>query len=301
MSELVDKINKLKKEKNAVILAHNYQPGEIQDIADFNGDSLELARKCVSIKEDLIVFCGVFFMAESAKIINPSKRVLLPDLNAGCKMADMATGTKVRDYKEANPETTIVCYINSTAEVKAYSDVCVTSSNALEVIKKLNTKKIMFLPDQNLGGWVSRQLPEIEFELWPGYCHVHDDMTSEHIQSARATHPAAEVIVHPECKVEISDLADKVLSTGKMRKYIADSNNEEFIIGTETGMVYRLQTDNPNKKFHPLKTNAVCGNMKKITMQKLYDSLLNNQYDIQVDDEIARNAKKPIDLMLDLS
>lgn len=302
MSEkLIQDIQKLKQEKNAIILAHNYQPGVIQELADFNGDSLELARKCLEISEETIVFCGVSFMAETAKIINPEKTVLLPEPSAGCRMADMADPVKLKEYRDAHPDTDVVCYINSTAEIKALSDVCVTSSNALDVVKKMNSKRVLFVPDQNLGGWIAEQLPETEFDLWPGYCYVHNDISEDHIKQARIDHPQAELIVHPECKIEISRLADKVLSTGKMRTYIANSSSKEFIIGTEEGMVYRLQKDNPEKSFFLLKPAMICDDMKKITLEKLYSALKETQYQVTVPEETAQKARKAVDRMLDLS
>ncbi len=294
-------INSLKKERNAIILAHNYQPAEIQNIADFNGDSLELARKCLTVSEDTIVFCGVSFMAETAKILNPEKTVLLPAKDAGCRMADMAAPEKLAAYRDEHPDATVVCYINSTAEIKALSDVCVTSSNALTVVKKLSSKKILFVPDQNLGGWIAQQLPDKKFDLWPGYCYVHNDITEEHITKARKEHPDAELIVHPECKVEISLMADKVLSTGKMRTYIQDSDKKEFIIGTEEGLVYRLQQDNPDKIFYTVKESCTCDDMKKITLETLKSSLQENSYSIQVNLKTALQARKAIERMLELS
>lgn len=296
-----ERIHALKNGKNAIILAHNYQPPEIQDIADFNGDSLELARRCLNVQEDTIVFCGVSFMAETAKILNPARTVLLPVEDAGCRMADMARGETLAAYKEKNPGTKIVCYINSTAEIKALSDVCVTSSNAVSVVQSLNARRILFLPDKNLGAWVAAHLPDTEVDLWPGYCYVHNQITADDIETARREHPDAEVIVHPECPPDITHLADEVLSTGQMRTYVKDASATEFIIGTEEGMLHRLRSDNPGKEFFPARQSSICDDMKKITLESVEESLRKSQYPVTVQDNVALNAKRAIDRMLELS
>ncbi|MFW5808438.1 MAG: quinolinate synthase NadA [Spirochaetota bacterium] len=301
MSDTRETILSLKKQENAIILAHNYQPGEVQEIADFNGDSLELARRCLDVAEETIVFCGVYFMAETAKILNPGKTVLLPSEDAGCRMADMADAQSLKEYREKHPDTTVVCYINSTAEVKALSDVCVTSSNALTVVRKLAAKRVLFVPDRNLGSWIAKQLPDTEFDLWPGYCYVHDEITRGNLLEARRNHPGVEIIVHPECPPEVSEAADRVLSTGQMRSYISRSDGESFIIGTEEGMLYRLASDNPGKTFYPVKTSCICEDMKRITLPVLEASLQTGRHRMEVDPAVATDAKRAIDRMLELS
>jgi len=252
--ELIEKIKKLKKEKNAIILAHNYQIDEIQDIADYTGDSLELAKKANNIKEDLIVFCGVYFMAETAKILNPKKTVLIPDDEAGCPMADMIDSNKLISLKDKYPGYKVVCYVNSTAEVKAYSDITCTSANAIDIVNNLESNNIIFIPDKHLGSYVKEHSNK-NIILYNGFCPTHVRIKIEHLEELREKYPDAILITHPECPKEIRDFSDKVLSTGQMVKFVKESNKKDFIIGTEIGMVYRLQTDNPNKNI--LKINDV--------------------------------------------
>jgi quinolinate synthase len=295
---LQEEIKSLQKTRNAVILAHNYQLGEVQDIADFTGDSLELARKATDIQAEVIVFCGVHFMAETAAILNPGKTVLLPAADAGCPMADMITGDQLRALKAEHPAAKVLCYVNSTAEIKAESDCCVTSSNALAVAQSFPAdQEIIFVPDRHLGSYTAEQLGRT-FILWPGFCPTHARMTEDHIRSARADHPFAPVLVHPECPKPVRDAADAVLSTGGMCRYVLGRSEPAFIIGTETGILHRLQRENPGKAFYPLLEQAVCPNMKKITLEKVLWSLLDMQTVIAVPELIALRARRSIEAML---
>ncbi len=295
---LHDEIRKLQKERNAVILAHNYQPGEVQDIADFTGDSLELARKATDIQADVIIFCGVHFMAETAAILNPGKTVLLPAADAGCPMADMITGDQLRKLKAQHPGAKVLCYVNSTAEVKAESDCCVTSANAVAVARSYPPDQpIIFVPDRHLGSFTAEKLGRT-FILWPGFCPTHARFTETHIRNARIEHPGAPVLVHPECPKPVRDAADEVLSTGGMCRYVLGRPETAFIIGTETGILHRLRNENPGKTFYPLLEQAVCPNMKKITLEKVLWSLRDMQTVIAVSEPIALRARCAIDAML---
>ncbi len=295
---IYEKILQLKKEKNAVILAHNYQIGEVQDIADFNGDSLELAKKAVNLKEDVIVFCGVHFMAETAAMLNPEKTVLLPDADAGCPMADMATAEDILKLRKKNRGAVVVCYINSTAEVKAVSDVCCTSSNAVDIVNRIpKDRKIIFAPDQYLGGHVSR-ITGRDIILHNGYCPTHALFSTDQITSTRAEHPNAVVMVHPESRGEVCLAADEALSTGQMCSFAKQSDAKTFIVGTETGLIHRLKLENPDKQFFPLNERAVCYNMKKITLEKILWSLEDLSPRVQVDAEISKKANRAVLNML---
>lgn len=295
---LQEEIRKLQKERNAVILAHNYQLGEVQDIADFTGDSLELARKATDIQADVVVFCGVHFMAETAAILNPGKTVLLPAADAGCPMADMITGDQLRELKAKHPGAKVLCYVNSTAEIKAESDCCVTSANAVAVAQSFAPgQAIIFVPDRHLGSFTAEKLGR-SFILWPGFCPTHARMTETHIRSARAAHPGAPVLVHPECPKPVRDAADAVLSTGGMCRYVLGRSEPAFIIGTEVGILHRLRHENPEKAFYPLLEQAVCPNMKKITLEKVLWSLRDMQTVITVPEPIAHLARRSIDAML---
>lgn len=299
MDTMVEKILKLKRERNAVILAHNYQIGEVQDIADFNGDSLQLARKCTEVDADVIVFCGVHFMAETAAILNPGKTVLLPDEGAGCPMADMADAEGVRKMKAEHPEAQVVCYVNSTAGVKAESDLCCTSSNAQAVVGSIPADvPVIFAPDQNLGSWVAEKLHRDNIILWPGYCPVHQRMTEKQIEDTKAEHPDALLVCHPECPKHIRDLADAVLSTGQMCTYAKDSDAQEFIIVTEKGLIHRLEKENPDKQFYPVSEKACCCDMKLITLEKILWALEEMEHVVTVEPEVAEKALKAIEGML---
>jgi len=295
---LRDAIKDLQKERDAVILAHNYQLGDVQDIADFTGDSLELARKATDIHASLIVFCGVHFMAETAAILNPGKTVLLPDAGAGCPMADMINGDQLRQLKSQHPNAKVLCYVNSTAEVKAESDCCVTSANAVAVAQSFPPdQEIIFVPDRHLGSFTAEKLGR-SFILWPGFCPTHARFTETHIRNARAEHPGAPVLVHPECPKPVRDAADAVLSTGGMCRFVQGRPEPAFIIGTETGILHRLRNENPDKTFYPLLEQAVCPNMKKITLEKVLWSLRDMRTVISVPTPIALRAKRAIDAML---
>ncbi len=291
-----ERILELKRERNAIILAHNYQLPEIYDVADYVGDSLELALRAKETDADIIVFCGVHFMAESAKILNPTKKVLLPSLQAGCFMADMVTPERLKAEKAKYPDAAVVTYVNSTAATKALSDICVTSSNAVKVVASLTQKQIIFTPDEHLGSWVGEQLPDKEIIPWKGFCHVHTKVTLERIALARAKHPEAVVVAHPECPKQIRDIADYVCGTGGMIRYAQESSATELLIVTEAGMVERLKRDVPDKQFW-----AICGecvNMKQISLTNTLEALENNQYEITVPAEIAASAKLALDKML---
>lgn len=295
---LNEQIRQLQKERNAVILAHNYQPGDVQDIADFTGDSLELARKATDIQADVIVFCGVHFMAETAAILNPGKSVLLPAADAGCPMADMINGAQLRELKAQHPAAKVLCYVNSTAEIKALSDCCVTSSNALAVARSFPPdQQIIFVPDRHLGSFTAEQLGR-SFILWPGFCPTHARMTEAHIAKARAEHPGAPVLVHPECPKPVRDAADAVLSTGGMCRHVLGRPESAFIIGTETGILHRLRNENPGKAFYPLLEQAVCPNMKKISLEKVLWCLRDMQTVISVPETVAQPARRSIEAML---
>ncbi len=298
-SQLIEKILKLKKQRNAVILAHNYQLGEIQDIADFVGDSLELSQKAAGADAEVIVFCGVQFMAETASILCPDKTVLLPDINAGCPMADMVTAENLRKRKGELPGVTVVCYINSSAEVKAESDICCTSANAVKVIESIDAGDILFVPDQYLGHYISNKTGR-KMHLWPGYCPTHVRIQAEDIVRLKDEYPHAKAIVHPECRPEVIAIADEVLSTGGMCRFAKQTDARESIVGTEIGIIHRLRKENPGKKFIPASKQAVCPKMKLITLEKVLWSLQDMAPEIKVPDEIRPKAKLAVDRMLEL-
>ena len=299
-TELKDKISALKKSKNAVILAHNYQLGEIQDAADFVGDSLELSQKAAMTDADVIVFCGVHFMAETAAIICPDKTVLLPELHAGCPMANMISAKRLREEKKKHPGAMVVCYVNSTAAVKAESDVCCTSANAVRVVEKLaDAGEILFVPDQYLGNYVSSKTGR-EMILWPGFCPTHIRILPQHIINIRQEYPRAKVVIHPECRPEVIALADEVLSTGGMCRFARETEAEEIIVGTEIGIIHRLKKENPGKKFIPASEQAVCPRMKLITLDTLLWSLEKMTNRIKVPERIRLRAKATVDKMLEI-
>ena len=295
-TELV--IKELKKKNNAIILAHNYQLPEIQDIADFIGDSLDLSMKATKTDAKNIVFCGVDFMAQSAKILNPEKNVIHPDLEAKCPMANMVNPKDLSKLKNMHLDAEVVSYINTTAEIKAMSDICCTSANSVKIVKSLPSKKIIFVPDRNLGEYVKRFVKDKELILWPGVCPTHHNIRKEEILKLKKVHPSAEIIVHPECRPEIIDLSDSALSTNGMVNYVKESNAKEFIIGTEKELCYRLKKENPEKKFYPINT-AICPNMKKITLEKVLYSLEYLKPKIELTDEIIEKAKIPLQKMME--
>ena len=299
--KIIEDILTLKKEREAIILAHNYQLGEVQDIADFIGDSLDLSQRAAKTDARVIVFCGVHFMAETASLLCPDKIVLLPDEHAGCPMADMVTAEALRDKKSASPEASVVCYVNTTAEVKAECDICCTSSNALKVVATLPTNKpILFVPDKYLGSYVSK-VSGREMLLWPGYCPTHQRILAKDILSLKEQYPRAKVLVHPECRSEVIALADEVLSTGGIIKFVKESKEESFIIGTEIGIMYRLKKENPDKRFIPVSEQAVCPNMKLITLEKILWSLEEMTFQVTVPDAMRDKAQEAVRKMLQLS
>jgi quinolinate synthase len=293
----IEQITKLRKSRNAVILAHNYQRGEIQDIADFVGDSLALSRQAAKTEADVIVFCGVHFMAETAAILSPEKTVLLPDTRAGCPMADMITAEQLREAKKKHPEATVICYVNTSADVKAESDICCTSTNAISVVQSLNGRQILFVPDEHLGRYIASKT-ESDIIFWPGFCPTHCRVIPDDILEAKQKHPNAKVVVHPECRLEVIMLADEALSTGGIVKYVSETDAEEIILGTELGMAYRLQKDYPQKRVHIATDKLICPNMKLTTLDKVADVLQNMHNRISVPEKTRIRAKHSLDRML---
>ena len=296
-NELTEKILNLKETRGAVILAHNYQLGEVQDIADFVGDSLELSQNAARTNAEVIVFCGVHFMAETASILSPDKIVLLPDINAGCPMANMITADELRQRKRELPGATVVCYVNSSAEVKAESDVCCTSANAVKVIESLDTDEILFIPDQYLGLYISTKTDK-KMTFWPGFCPTHIRIQPHHITDLRREYPQAKVVVHPECRPEVIALADEVLSTSGMCRYARQDDVTQMIVGTEVGIIHRLRKENPDKKFIPASEQAICPRMKLITLESILWSLQEMAPEVKVPEDIRRKAQTAVDRML---
>lgn len=301
MNELVEKIKKLKKEKNAVILAHCYQNVEIDEVADYVGDSLYLSQRANETNADIIVFAGVYFMAQTAKLLSPDKKVLLPRMESGCRMADMIDLEQVKEFKSLHPNIPVVCYINSTAEVKSECDMCCTSSNAIKVVESMGAKEILFLPDTYLGKWVEAKLGNIKITTYPGFCPTHLQIKPKDILEAREKYPNAKILAHPECHQEVVKLADYVGSTTGIMKYAIESDNKQFIIATEKGVVDRLKRDYPDKEFILIKDNIICPNMKWHTLQDIYDALEKEQHEITVDAEVAKKAVNCINRMLEVS
>ena len=297
--EIIARILELKEEKDACILAHNYQIPEIQDLADFTGDSLELARQATRVERSLIVFCGVDFMAESAAVLNPEKTVLIPSLQARCPMAAMATAEAVREKRWEYPEAAVCSYVNTSAEVKAESDVCCTSSSGVRVVRALDERQVIFVPDRNLGHYISTQTDK-EMILWPGFCIVHERLTLEEVLEARRQHPRAELLVHPECRPEVVAVADAVLSTSGMLRHARQSSAEAFIIATEIGLLHPLRKQNPDKRFYPAASHMVCQMMKKITLENLLEALEKGQYVVRVPEETRQRARRALDRMLEI-
>lgn len=299
-NQLIAEIKELCKEKNAIILAHYYQPSEIQDIADFVGDSLQLAQKAAATDADVIVFCGVHFMAESAAILSPDKIVLLPEIDAGCPMADMVDAESLREEKAKFPGIKVICYVNSSAEVKAESYICCTSSNAQKVLESLSNQDILFVPDENLGRYVAAKANK-KIKYWPGFCPTHHRLRKEDVLKRRQENPEAEVLVHPECREEVWQEADYVGSTAGIIKHAESSPNKEFIIGTECGILHELQKRCPGKKFYMASDDMRCPNMKKNSLLKVRDSLRNLSPQITVSEEISQKAIGALERMLDVS
>ena len=301
MNSIVNEIKKLKEEKNAVILAHCYQNIEVDEVADYVGDSLYLSQKAAETDADIIVFAGVYFMAQTAKILNPDKKVLLPRMESGCLMADMVNLQQVREFKSKHPNIPTVCYINSTAEVKTECDICCTSSNAINIVKSLQAPQVLFLPDTYLGKWVESQLDGTEVITYPGYCPTHLRIKPEDIIEMKKKYPNAEVLAHPECHKEVVKLADYVGSTTGIMKHAIESDKKQFIISTEKGVVDRLKRDYPEKEFILIKDNIICPNMKWHTLEDIYNALAKEQHEINVDKDVAQKALKCIDRMLEVS
>ena len=297
--EIQKKIKNLKKKTNSVILVHNYQLPEVQDIADFLGDSLDLAMKATKIDADNIIFCGVDFMAESAKILNPEKNVIIPDINAECPMANMVNPNDLIQLKKEYPDALVVSYINTTAEIKTLSDICCTSANGKKVVESVSAKKIIFVPDRNLGAYIQRFVTDKELILWPGMCPTHHKIRKEELLKLKKEHPSAEILVHPECRPEVIDIADHALSTNGMVNYAKESEINEFIIGTEKDICYRLKNENPGKNFYPIKS-AICPNMKKITLEKVLNSLVTLEPKVKIKNEIMEKARKPLQRMMEV-
>ena len=298
MNQVLEKIQKLKNKRNAVILAHNYQPGEIQDLADFTGDSLGLSVQASKTDAEVIVFCGVLFMAETAAILSPQKTVLLPDKTAGCPMADMITADQLRDLKAKYPDALVVCYVNSSADVKAESDYCCTSSNAVEVVNSLpKEKQIIFVPDQHLGRFVLEKTGR-DLVLWPGYCTTHVVITQEDIKNKKAKYPNAIVMAHPECTEPVKEISDHLLSTGQMLRFAVKNSAKQFIIATEIGIIHTLKKQNPAAEFIAASDRAICPNMKKITLDKIIGSLEDMLHKVTIPEKISIKAKKALDRMV---
>lgn len=301
MKEIIEEIKRLKEEKNAVILAHCYQNAEIDEVADYVGDSLYLSQMAAKTEADIIVFAGVYFMAQTAKILCPDKKVLLPRLESGCLMADMINLQQLREFKSKHPDIPTVCYINSTAEVKSECDICCTSSNAIKIVDSLKSDKVLFLPDTYLGKWVESQLENVEVITYPGYCPTHLRIKPEDILAAKKLYPDAKVLTHPECHKEVTKLSDYVGSTTGIMKYAIEHNEKQYIIATEKGVIDRLKRDYPEKEFIHIKDNIICPNMKWHTLSDIFNSLKNEQNEIDVNREIAKKALKCIDRMLEVS
>lgn len=309
--ELVDGIKDLKSERNAVILAHNYMVPEVQDIADYIGDSLGLSHQAAETKADVIVFCGVHFMAETASIISPDKKVLIPDLEAGCSLADSITAEQLREWKAEHPGAVTVTYINTTAAVKAECDYCCTSSNAVDVINSIpEEKEILFLPDKFLGTYIE-MVTGRDLNIWQGACHVHEKIGEVNLAEKQEEYPEAEMLIHPECGCSTSCMMKSAMyfdcedghihSTSGMLERASESEADEFVVATETGILHRMRKENPGKEFYPANENAVCEYMKMITLEKLYDSLMYDQHEVKVSEELAERAHLPIQRMLSIA
>jgi quinolinate synthase len=302
MQSISDSIRSLKKQQNAVILAHTYQPAEVQDIADFVGDSYGLSVEAIKVQADIIIFCGVMFMAETAAILNPGKKVIIPEPKAGCPMADMITADELVALKRHYPGHLVICYVNSTADIKALSDICCTSSNALTIVQQIPQEQgIIFVPDKHLGGWVQEKTGR-EMVLWDGFCPTHVRITPDLIAAARAQHPDAAVLIHPEAPKASRDRADRVFSTGGMCDFVKKDPGQEYIIATETGIIHTLEKQNPEKKFYPVTVDALCPNMKKMTLEKVLGALDGSAgTTVTVPQEIAEKARKSLVRMIELS
>lgn len=295
--ELIDELKKLKKERKAIILAHNYQIAEVQDVADYVGDSFELSRIAAETDADMIVFCGVKFMAESAKILSPDKTVLLPVKEAGCPLADMVDAISLRKMKEKYPNAAVVTYVNSSAAIKAESDICCTSSNAIKVVNSLEEEQVLFVPDKNLGHYVASHTNK-KVIVWNGYCPTHNNVNLEDVKKAKVAHPNALILVHPECQAEVLKMSDYIGSTAGIIKYVKESDSKSFIIGTEEGLIHRLKVENPDKEFFPLYDQFVCPDMKKTTLEKLVEALKKGKFEVKIPEDIRIKAYNALEKML---
>lgn len=296
----IDKIKELKEQRNAVILAHYYVNDEVQAIADYVGDSFYLSKIAANAEAETILFCGVSFMGESAKILSPKKTVIMPDMQADCPMAHMADIAKIQEMRDKYEDLAVVCYINSTAELKTYADVCVTSSNALKIVRKLPNKHIYFIPDENLGRYIASQVPDKQFIFNDGFCHVHTSITAENVKRAKEAHPNAPILVHPECTPDVVELADYIGSTSGIIDFATADEAKEFIICTEMGVLYELKQKNPGKRFYSVGHRQFCPNMKRITLEKVADALERMSNRIELDEEMRIRANKPLERMLEL-
>lgn len=301
MENRIEKIKKMQKEKDVVILAHYYVDGAVQEIADYVGDSFYLSKVATQDTQQNILFCGVSFMGESAKILNPEKNVVMADAHADCPMAHMVTVEQIEQVRKENPDVTVVCYVNSTAEIKAVSDVCVTSSNAVKVVKNLPEQNIFFVPDNNLGRYVAKQLPEKHFIFHDGFCHVHKSIHAENVKAAKEAHPEALVLTHPECTEDVIELSDFVGSTSEIIDYATKSDDDRFIICTEMGVFFELQQKNPEKKFYSVGHRQFCPNMKKVTLERVEEALEKMQPYVEVPQDVLEAAAKPLKRMLELA
>jgi len=297
LKQAKERIAKLKRELNAIIVAHNYQRPEVQDIADFTGDSLELAQRCVGADAEIIVLCGVRFMAETAAILNPDSTVLLSHPDAGCPLADMINFGELKQWKERYPKATVVAYVNTTAAIKAESNICCTSANGIEVVTSRLAKEILFIPDQNLGHYISTKTNK-RMILYPGFCDTHAKVTAEQVRLAKQRYPQAKVLVHPECRPEVINLADAALSTSQMLRYAKQSNNKTFLIGTEEGVLHPLRKQNPDKEFHLISDNFICPEMKKTTLETVIETMQTKSNVVTVPEKTRIKAKQAIDRML---
>lgn len=298
MEKIKEKILNLKKEKNAVILAHNYQIEEVQLIADYLGDSLELSRLAAKLENQVIVFAGVKFMAETAKILSMDKTILLPRLDAGCPMADMIIPEELIELKKQHPSARVVTYINSSVEIKAESDVCCTSSNAVSVVKNIGSQEVIFIPDRNLGGYIQTQVPEKKMILFEGYCYVHNRIKREEIDEMKNKYPQAEVLAHPEVRPEVIEVAEQVLSTSRMLRHASKSANREFIVATEQGLLERMKRENPDKVFYPALRPKICANMKRTSLIDIYNALEEGKYEIKIEASVSARAATALNEML---
>ena len=301
MTDIKSRIESMKKEKNAVILAHYYVPGEVQEIADYIGDSFYLSKIAKDAEQDTIVFCGVSFMGESAKILSPGKQVLMPDITAGCPMAYMAQVEKIEEVRRKYDDVAVVCYINSTGELKKHSDVCVTSANAMKIVQALPNKNIYFIPDENLGRYVASKVTDKHFIFNDGFCPLHKEFSKTDIEKVRKAYPGALLLVHPECRMEVLEDADYIGSTSGIIEYASESDAKEFIIGTEPGVMYELERRNPGKKFYPLVEGKVCPDMKKITLEKVLKCMEEGTGVVEVTEELRNSANASLDRMLELA